>query len=480
MLARKASIHSSQASPWAGYPSQHEETTLINITTLMGYRARAARRRLSGGLALAGVGFALVAGIALAGGAVQLGLHDNANQAFTNEVLRERVFWFATLPLLVICYLSFDMLYRARDARLLNTLPLSSGPRMIELTARSTVIMTPLIMPGLSYALALDTGPAQTYALLVPSLTLILAVPLSLLVHMAAGVSATRGGGRLKQYLAQGMVVDDAALLLYAPAGALFVNLSIGIFSELFLKEALLGTRPGLFWYPVIWSLGLAGIATLQAAKLSARHLNAAFAMFQEADIPPPYREDGLPESTPGAGFSRLLPTHSRPYFLRDLRQLRRRHRLDRILLFLYVLVLLRLNLAGDTSTVGLWTNLIALTAFVGILLPSAFRLAGAELGAPSLTAALPTSGRASTWGRLGACTIYPAWAWFWTILGAILTLTPAHVLTLAISGAGLVLGLMTLSQWIAHRAKVSNMTLCATSWRLGLIAMLGTTLGLT
>jgi hypothetical protein len=232
--------------------------------------------------------------------------------------------------------------------------------------------------------------------------------------------------------------------------------------------------RADLAWAPPAWSLAAALVAVRGARQVAAADIFPILARFGEAEVPPPYREDGLPERTRGEGLARLLPATARPYFLRDLRQLRRRYRLDRILLWVYGLALARLNLVAEGPGAPALANLAALALTVGLLLVSGFRTHGPELASPWLARTLPLDRAALRLGRLAADLIYPAWAWALTVVAAALAGGPAAGLVVAGAGAVLVAALVAASQLLAARAFPDRVTLAALAWRAGVLSALG------
>lgn len=404
------------------------------------------------------------------------------------KLLRDHVFWLSAIPVLLSSYATFEVFFRSRDIKFIGILPLRGRTRALDLLLRSICLLAPLLIAPVAYALALPAGPARTYALLAPTLTFAAALPASTAVHLYAGRTALGGPSALKRYLAQGMIVDDAALLLYAPALALFISLVVLMMTDLFLAEALLGAgasggnRANLVWPPVGWCLAVAVIGTRQTLVIADQSLHGIIARFTEADAPLPYREDGLPARTPGAGLASALPQRARRYFLRDLRQLRRRYRLDRILLVVFALALLRLDLGlegpaegGPTARGPDWSvialNLAVLGGFVGLLLVSAFRLRGGELGSPWLRQTLPLDRRGEWLGRLAAQAIHPVFATLLAAAGAGLGAGPVEAALTA--GLGLPLSglLIVASDWLAERGLPDHTLAAAALWRCVVVA---------
>ncbi len=466
----------------------------MRTTQLLTWRRRAAARRFGaqGGLARAvelGLGIGAAGAVAVGMVTVARGDVAAADLSHVHNAIRQRAFWLSLLPALVACYATFDLLFRGADRAALSRLPVPGGARVAESLVRAALLHTPLVGPGLAYAWGLALAGAPTavavYAGALPVLSLALAVPVGTWLHLLAGRSLDRGASGLKALLSGGVVVTEEALLLYSPAGALAVVLGVGMFNDLFLYRGLVhaaGGSPALAWAPVVWTLTLAFLGVRRAMHLGQAALPLILARFVEAEAPVATAEEGVPARTPGEGLARWLPAAARSTFLRDLRQLRRRYRLDRMLLWVYAFALLRLGTSlADQATSPLGAALAhvaALTLVVGTLLVSAFRVRG-ELAAPWLSATLPQPRGPARVGRLAAAALYPAWALgltaasAWWAAGAA---AGAWALTL---GAGAVLVLVVGADLVAARAPAGRALGAALAWRALVLGALGLVLWL-
>ncbi len=466
----------------------------MRTTQLIAWRWRATARRFGAQRPVARA--AVVALSAAAAAAVGLGMvalaHGDvaaADLSLVHNAIRQRVFWLSLLPALVACYATFELLFRGGDRDALGRLPVSGRARVAESLLRAGLLHLPLIGPGVAYAWGLSRAGAPTslalYAGLIPALSLALAVPVGTWLHLLAGRSLDRGAAGLKALLAGGVVVSEEALLLYSPAGALAVVLGVGMFNDLFLYHGLLrpsGSAAALVGAPLVWTLALALVAARRAMHLGEASLPLILARFVEAEAPLATAEEGVPARTPGEALARLLPPPARATFLGDLRQLRRRYRLDRLLLWVYAFALLRLGASlsdGARTALGAAAaHVAALTLVSGTLLVSAFRVRG-ELAAPWLQDTLPQLQGPARLGRLAAATIYPAWALAITGASAWFARGPAAAAwTLALGGASVLL-LVTGADLVAQRAPAGRPLGAAVMWRGLVLAALGLTLWL-
>jgi len=217
-------------------------------------------------------------------------------------------------------------------------------------------------------------------------------------------------------------------------------------------------------------SVVLAVLAFRAARSIAESSLHRILPRFTEVDVPPPYREDGIRRHVPGEWFARWLPTGAVPFFQRDIRQLRRRYRLDRILLFAYAAIVVKTVHDVPIGGSVLVTALTALVIMNGVLITSAFRLAG-ELAAGSLERTLPTNTSMERVGRLAASALHPMFAVILTVvavastgdLSATLLVVPIGLL----ASAGLVVLSHLLANLVPRDGAHSRVTLLATLWRL-------------
>lgn len=448
----------------------------MTFGTLVRFRLRALARRIGLGRPGGAVALAawLVAGAGVLAGLGFLGAHLAEVDAGLERAVRDRIFWLTTLGTLVWSYTTFEILFRAPDARFIGPLPIRGATRFDDLFVRAFVIHLGLLVPTAGYALgALGDGhpEAAAFAALFGGSLYLFGLPVSLFFHLWAGRSMLGGPSELKRILAGAVVADDAALLIYAPALGLLVTLVAGIVLELIYRDVAFRGLESMLAPALAAVLALAFVAYRTARGIADAHLHRILPRFAEADTPPPFHDDGVKAKTPGEGLAPRLPTAARAFFLRDLRQLRRRHRLDRILLVVFLAALLKVHL-GTKLAEPLLTNLAALTLANGLFLLAAFRLRGRELGAPALDRTLPLQPRPAATGRLLAIGIYP----FWTaILAALATLTGGSPLAaLATLGAGLgLVALVVLSSWaLAERVADERIALAATAYRAAMLAL--------
>lgn len=457
----------------------------IRLPRLFSYRARSLKRRLGGVGALTSTLLSLLALAALASLAVgfaHLALQDAA--AATPEAatarIRETVFWLAAGPIIVFAYTSFEVLFRPGDARFVSTLPIPGQTRFADLFVRAVVVHLPLYVPALAYAGGLlfqGLGQAALYAALVPLLGFVLGLPACAWVHLMAGRTLIGDASKLRKMLASGFVDDDAAWLIYAPAGGLALTLFTTVVADLFVAKALLQGQGSMLWPPLAWSGIGALLAFREARRIAARGFFAITARFNEVEMPPPYRDDGVPERTPGEGLASWLPPAARPWFAADLRQLRRRFRLDKVLLGLYALLLVILGIREEAHVGATARHLVLLVIVHGLLLVSAFRVHGRELSSPWLSATLPADPRARRLGRFVAGIILPLWAWAFTTAGAALAGGAASAALVAGVGLAAVLLIAVLSQALAAWAFPQRVAIAAIGWRAGVVSLAGVVL---
>jgi len=439
---------------------------------LLGFRLRALRRRLLGhpGVAILTVIVLVLAGLALA--ALGRALADAGHAETT---VRDQVFWLGTLAALIYSYTSFEVFFRAKDTRLLSTLPLSGAHRFDDLFVRALVLHVPLVLPHLAYALALALEPtpagpiAALYTVVVGLTQFVVGLPLAIALHLYAGRSLLSKGAELRRLLAGAAVPDDAALLVYAPALGLFGTLVLGVFIDLAFRDAIFRGKATLLVPVLLVAASIALLSLVRARRLARDHLHLILPRFSEVDVPPPYRDDGVRKHVAGESLARLLPPRARPYFLRDIRQLRRRHRLDRVLLWVFFAAALKL--AHDASGSPARPVLTALAFTCGVLIVAAFRLRG-ELASRALERSLPQNPRDELLGRLLASAHHPLVA---LALATAATLTTGDLAATAlVFGLGLPItaALVALSQWCAALG-AERPGLTATLWRIALASTL-------
>ena len=414
---------------------------------LIRHRVRSALRRATAlaspsqflGLALAGLatyGVGLLChDLALAD------LGDSASAALIHKVIGDRIFWFNALAALIFAYTSFEVIFRARDNSFISLLPLDGALRWYDLAARSLVLHMPLLIPALGYASGLLIGGDHVSALrtlTVCGLTMVLGLIGCARLHLMAGRTVLREATPMQQYLASTVVDAEAALLLYAPAGGFAATLIGALLFDTFARK-LIETDQGLF---PLMLVGLAllvwGVSLLRAGGAEARRcLPLVISRFHEVDTPLPYRDDGYPERTAGESAAGWLSRLASAFFMRDLKQLSRRHRVDQVLFWAFSLMMLPIafEARGETEELlsAIRDALTTYLAFVTLGWVSAFRVRGPELYCDYLSLTLPIeSPRHAILGQLMAEARRPALAAL--ILGA-------AVGTSALTGGGFIAG---------------------------------------
>jgi len=463
--------------------SRREEPP-IHARRLLAYRLRALSRRATEGALWARLIAVILIGLALVGvwlGMGSLAASDAALGPLRDEAVRDRTFTFCALAALIFAYSTFEVFFRAGDARLVGTLPIRGRTRYVDLMARAVLTHLPLWLPLGAYAAGLACAGAPgpgLYVALVSGAVFGAGLPICVWLHLLAGRSLLTPSSALRRQLAGGVIDPEAGFLLYAPALGLLATLLGGVALDIALNEGILKGRDELV-APTLVVVGLVAVVALfRGAAVADAALHRIMPRFSEVDVPPPFRDDGVRRHVPGERLAGRLPARLRPYFLRDLRQIRRRHRLDRLLLWAYLGVSIVLGLGRPAAELAsLPGYLAALTAFVGLLLGSAFRLHGAELASPSLEQTLPQDALAARRARLLADAIYPLGAVLATAAGVAATggfLAAALVLPL---GVALVAVLLGLSQLLARRAYPDRVLMAALAWRTLLIALVGVAL---
>jgi hypothetical protein len=394
--------------------------------------------------------------------------------------IREHMFWMLTLPILVLCYTTFESFYRSSDTRFLSLLPIDGRRYVNAVIGRAYLAHLPLFIPAASYAFHLNTFATEalaSYALLWTVLTFAMSIPLSLSLHIAAGNSSVGGDSRLKSYLSSGVIANDSAFLLYSPVAALAAILGVGIFSDFVLFESIVTGRANLLWAPIAWSCGLTLLAWKTARNHAGDRFFAIFAKFSEAEAPLSYGDDGIPLRDQRLFFETLAQGESRLYFERDDKQLRRRYRLDKILLGVLALILLRLN-AGEAEETQLFLNcLVPMLGFTGLLLIASFRTHGGELQSPWLQHSLPHRGLPQWWGGYLADLVYPFWAWSITAIFCFAYGPLKEAIWATLVGLVGTLVLVGLARLLARMGETGRSLFPALIWRLSCLSLFGVAL---
>ncbi|MCB9736394.1 MAG: hypothetical protein H6745_27745 [Deltaproteobacteria bacterium] len=455
----------------------------IDARRLLAYRARAFSRRFTGGSVVERVvagGLLLVALAALGAGAVALAGSDLAvlDPAARAQGVRDRIFWFGTFAAVIFSYSTFEVFFRASDARLIGVLPVRGRTRYTDLFVRAVFLHLPLAFPFACYAVALvsaGAGALGTYAASMAGVLFVVGLPLCTWLHLVAGESLLSPSSPLRRQLAGAVFDDEAVLLVYAPAVGLLATLVLGLFAEVGLRQAVL-ERKGDLLAPVLGGAAAVAVASVIAgARVAERVLHRIMPRFTELDVPAPFRDDGVRKVVPGEWLAGRLPAAWRPYFLRDLRQLRRRHRVDRLLLIAYAIILVAFDLGQPAAT---WSagaaHLVVLGGFVGLLVGSAFRSHGRELAAPGLEQTLPVEAGAARWGRVAADLLHPVVASVAT--GVAVAATGAIGVGLAVLGAGLALAvaLVLVTQRVAAAAYPERVAAASLLFRAVILGLVG------
>ena len=149
-------------------------------------------------------------------------------------------------------------------------------------------------------------------------------------------------------------------------------------------------TAPGLLALAAVLGAALIGRSASEAQGT----LHRVVARFAEVDVPGPYREDGLPERCPGIGWGKTLSSEASAFFERDLKQLKRRYRLDRIMVWLGCLWAMRIGwVTHDTAEAQ--HDLLVLGCLITLLAcHGPLATEGKELGSRWLRGALPNGQR--------------------------------------------------------------------------------------
>lgn len=463
-------------------PSPRAETA---ATRLLSVRWASVRRRLQTGSPLLRLAAFVLVPATLA--ALVWALHHMASGvlgAGTDGVrrLREHVFWLNAGPVLIWSYTTFEVIFRSRDALYLNTLPIRGATRSVDILLRTYATHLPLALPGIIYGVALlfaGGGSAGVYAMVVAGLTYAGTLAVAVAVHLAAGRTLLTDATAVRKLMAGQIVASEDAMLLWSPAGGLVVGLILVVINELLLFHGMLMGRGNLTMYPYIVTAVVTLVSVRAAHQAVVESFHGIIARFAQAEIPPPYTDEGVPERTRGEGLVKHLPAASRPYFLRDRRQLRRRYRIDTVVIVLFAVIAGRLALAHEGDSTGrALTLLIALAAVVGLLLTSAFRTRG-ELAAPYLDSSLPSDTRAERVGRLAAAGLEPLSCALVAGLATLVSGDMAATAMVTLGGLVVVIALIVGSDLLAARMRL-RAGWAAAVWRVGILATVALATGLT
>ena len=404
-------------------------------------------------------------------------MHGAADAQDSWNAVRQDIFWLVTIPVLVLCYTTFESFYRSGDVKFLSLLPVDGRAYLNAVLGRAYLLHLGLFLPGLFYSLHLASRDATSLGLYCGVWTLLtfgMAIPVAMGIHIAAGNSTVGGSSRLKSYLSSGTIANEAAFLLYSPVAALAAIMAIGIFSDLFLFESIVTGRAQFTWGPIAWSTLAAAYAWRTAARVVSENFFPILAKFSEAETPLSYGDDGRPSKDDRLLFSGLARGPARTYFLRDDKQLRRRYRLDKILLLLFPLVLLRLNAGLTASADVLWTCMAPVLGFVSLLLVTSFRTQGPELQSHWLRHALPHK-RASEWvGGFWADAAYPFWAWLTGASFCFIYGSGREALFASALGLALTVVVVALARFFAQLSGAGRTGLAALIWRLACLSAIG------
>ncbi len=231
-------------------------------------------------------------------------------------------FWCLAATGFLASFTTFDQWFRDPSLRALQLA--APIPPAGELAGRVCVLTAwhlPLV--ALAVASGWDAHPVARVAIGLAVLTQVL---LATALHVVLGKSLVSGQNALKAFLSQGLGPPEAALLFYGPAGAFTVALVHAVFVEVGLRTFLLRGDTTFLWGTL--TAGGAAVVWLfaQALEVHRRFGPAIAARFDEFDVVPPWREDGLPRRLWGGALA-ALAGDARDVFVRDLRQYRRRHR---------------------------------------------------------------------------------------------------------------------------------------------------------
>lgn len=366
-------------------------------TLLRLHRTELRNRLRSGGRAALALGAATGAALALGAALVLAGSRvvaagEQAPSAFANEVF-ERTFWVNALLAFVMGFTTFEVLFRSEEGRRLEALPLPGGVLFADRALALLALHTPLLLAALLFqAPLLGRQPALfAYTALVHGATWLLTLCVGTWLHVLAGRSLLGGGSAAKEFLGGGYHLNEAAFVLYSPAAAFAVALFAAIPIGLFARPLALGGGAGLPLATLAMVVVASAWALRRAADVYARGWRFIRARFTEAEILPPWRETDLPRRVSGAFVERWLAPPLRGLYRKDLLQLRRRHRIDLLLVGVAALgfVLFHLRTLLPSGPLLAWDAALLLLA-VGALLTPAYKLAGDELEPAGFLRALP------------------------------------------------------------------------------------------
>jgi len=446
---------------------------------LLRYRVTALGRRLAGPRTASG---ALVWLLALGAAAAttwavsRWAIGDLADEAGFARSLGDRVFWLSALPVLIFAYTTFEVIFRAPDGAFVAVLPLDGRLRWVDLQVRAYVVHAPLLVPALAYAGTLLWHGHDLAALRVASVAgaaTMLGVALCSRIHLMAGRSMLRESTALSRSLSGALVDDEAALILYAPAGGLGLTLVLVVFLDVLAARACAtGGDPTTLLLTLAGLLGATVWIVARAASEASGCLPLIISRFREIDTPLPYRDDGLPEQTPGEGLAGTWPAQVQALFLRDLRQLRRRYRLDRILLWLFAALALRAGVEARGGAAVTYELLWLYVAFVGLFWTNAFRVHGPELASPWLGRTLPLRARPMHHASLAIDLLYPMWALLWAVAAALVAAQWSQAALVAALGSGIAVTGAALSRTLARMA-TQHSTAASVAWRAAIVLAL-------
>jgi len=368
------------------------------LSTLWRLHRTELRNRLRAGgraalvlVAAAGAALGLGAALVLVGGQVVAG--GPADPRTFAEALFERAFWLNALLAFVMGFTTFELLFRSEAGQRLEALPVSGGVLFADRLLALVVLHLPLLAAALLFAAPLwSRGPALfAYAALVHATTWLVCLGVGTWLHVMAGRSLLGGSSIAKEFLGGGYHLNESAFLLYSPAAtfaaALFAAVPVGLFA----RPLALGGPAGLPLATLAAVLVVCAWALARAATVYGRGWRFIRARFTEAEILPPWREHDLPRRVTGAFVERWLPPPLRALYRKDLLQLRRRHRVDLLLVggAVVAAVLFHLRTAQSGLALLVWDGALLLLG-VGALLTPVYKLAGDELEPSGFLRALP------------------------------------------------------------------------------------------
>jgi hypothetical protein len=359
------------------------------------------------------------------------------------DALFERSFWLNALLAFVMGFTTFELLFRSEAGQRLEALPVAGDALFADRLLALVALHLPLLVGALLFAAPLwPRDPALfAYAALVHGATWLVCLGVGTWLHVLAGRSLLGGSSVARDFLGGGYQLNESAFLLYSPgatfAFALFAAIPVGLFA----RPLALGGPPGLPLGTLAAVVALCGLALARAARVYGRGWRFIRARFTEAEILPPWREHDLPRRVPGAFAERWLPPPLRGLYHKDLLQLRRRHRIDLLLLLVAAIgvVLFHLRTAQSGVVLFYWDGALLLLG-VGALLTPVYKLAGDELEPPGFLRALPApledvrlakllvalthQAPLATWRRSGTCSprrrcSWAAWARAWLSRGS-------------------------------------------------------------